>query len=432
MGKIQNKSFKLSVKLDVKETSSALISAGKTFFSNIGNGKSLIAAGCAAIPDILKIVGVDLKKTVGAQAFSAYTAAFLTSVYELLAEQNMKPQELKIPKKSNLKNSYNFEDFSEKYPTDLPLYKDLREEFHQILVEQDISEETATDIVNSVRSKFPNNLKEIISENDDFNAFYKYYQISDCTDLESVFEKQKIFCVNEFFKPLSIDSDLTLEKIYVTPACRYKFSEKSKNDDGKKKEKEDKGEFKENLLDEVKQIVQQTNQPTNRIIFIKGQPGHGKTSFVKYFLKEMAECKSINDPEYILLYLPLSKLASKLEHGIFKAIAEQIGLTDFHESYLKDRDIILVLDGLDEILIANTDYQKHIEREIGKLNEFIADKPRFKLIITTRSQCFDTHKSAFPLNYYLFEILDFTENKDGEKVLTEKVNLWIKKYKQLK
>ena len=107
-------------------------------------------------------------------------------------------------------------------------------------------------------------------------------------------------------------------------------------------------------------------------------------------------------------------------------------MQDLPESYFNNRDVILVLDGLDEILIADIDYRNHVKNEINNLNMFIQDKPRFKVIVTCRNQCFETHKNAFPANYHVCEILDFTEDKQGEKKQTKKVNLWIEKYLGLK
>ena len=322
MRKIQSKSCKLSVdKINLIKFPSVLSSV----WTNIADGKSLTTSVISALPHLVEVFGVELKNTIGAQAFSAYTLAFMRSLCESLKDHGMEPKEFKIPEKSKLKTVYDFETFSKSNPINFPLYDDLRAEFIQILLDQNISEENVTKIIKPIPSKFPKNLQEIISENKSFEAFYKYYDISDTDNLEMFFEKQKIMCINECRKPLSLDPDLNLEEIYVTPACRYKFNDNSQDDENiknKLEKKEDRGEFKDNIITEVKSIVQNTSD-NNHIIFVKGEPGHGKTSFVKFFLKEMASLTAIEDPDYILLYIPLSKSAHLIEYGIFKAIAKK-------------------------------------------------------------------------------------------------------------
>ncbi len=223
--------------------------------------------------------------------------------------------------------------------------------------------------------------------------------------------------------PLPIDQDgseLTLCKIYVTPSAIYH------ND--KYPEKDDKNAEKVPLLiDALLNTIETSTSP----IIIHGQPGHGKTSSVRMLTQAIIATEQEKEkPECSIVLFYEFKYLGRLNDREVQILSRRTPFVK-DESFFHGKQIVLILDGIDDLIFEGGDERQITDGSDYTLKDFIRNMfvlseninqrgdSRLNLIFTGRSQFIKDIGSAFTSAYHLFGIENFSKAQ---------VDRWLEKY----
>lgn len=211
------------------------------------------------------------------------------------------------------------------------------------------------------------------------------------------------------FEGMPIDKDLILKKSYVNPSCTLKDSA------------ENKLENKDNLINTLVELVNTSNKP----IIIHGQPGHGKTSAVKYFLNTLAKYYRENNSFISILFFEFKHLHS-LNNTFINVLQSEASFLE-NESVFKGIHTVIILDGLDERQLSDgsDDTLRSFISNAFRFSDSINRCPNSKLniLLTGRSQYIEQIKGSFIFDHYSIAIKNFSENQVEE---------WLRRFNKQK
>lgn len=266
----------------------------------------------------------------------------------------------------------------------------------------------------NLRAKFATAFNILAQEkNSDFKNATKYidYLKEYSEPLESQVTRHMNSIIEEVeYESLAIDKCLTLRKSYITPSCTFKkITPRDEFDADLKQEK--------SLLKSITNNIKSSSLP----MVIHGQPGHGKTSSVKILAAVLPQIYKKEEKPIVVLFYELKNLRS-LNDSVVRVLNSETKFLESEEFFF-DKDVVLILDGLDErqITDGSDEALKGFIASLFYLSRKINEQPNSKLnlILTGRTQFVGQIKSSFNSDYLSYEIKDFSKGQ---------IELWLKRF----
>lgn len=188
---------------------------------------------------------------------------------------------------------------------------------------------------------------------------------------------------------------LDIDKIYVPLKFKFDFSNNDDNISSREKR---------NSYDIVKAL-----ENYDRIVVL-GDPGSGKSTSLKYLAYTI--CLHRTDRNRLQSYIPVFIKATdyaKYHADTGRSLSEYI--IDINTKYgflfsksLENNDLIILLDGLDEINITS---QRHLV--VDKINSFTAQYPTMKFIVSSRIVGYK--ETRLSCRFFHFEVEKFSDDQ---------------------
>ena len=159
-------------------------------------------------------------------------------------------------------------------------------------------------------------------------------------------------------------------------------------------------------------------RPSTELIFLMGGPGIGKTSFMEVFFSNLALTNKLP-----VILVPAKKLnPQKPIFSEIKAYLSQIGHSALSELLESTSDLIIAIDGFDELAYATL---STLETFFRNANDLVRDHSGYKvkIILSGRPTLFSSNDVSIPAGHMLLPLKTFNENR---------VKLWSKNWTKAK
>jgi uncharacterized protein YjbI with pentapeptide repeats/GTPase SAR1 family protein len=186
------------------------------------------------------------------------------------------------------------------------------------------------------------------------------------------------------YTPLFVDAQLTLKELYVQPYFNVYNQQKISQPQEEYFDPPTnyKGDLHEYLRARFIQNQYSLKEDTQqRLLFLLGQPGQGKSSFCSYFIHELLE-QNYKGNIYFVRLRDIEKPKELIEHP-FEVL--QNYWKDFHDIALDWKaSNLLILDGLDELYMSNGLTKAQLKDFYHQLQTRTRQRTNLQILLTSR------------------------------------------------
>ncbi|TIH20244.1 AAA family ATPase [Marinifilum sp. JC120] len=296
-------------------------------------------------------------------------------------------------------------DFAKK-PEEIGIMEPARNVLKSIILGTGVDANTAGHISDRLPGQFVLSLREEWLENLD-----KYQRIKDAFDTpfdDAVRREERWGAYLAYVQTLPQEqvfgASFGLDKIYIPLRGYIEQKIETKDEPPRKQVRV--------AFDLIKRVEEWLLGSENQL-FIKGGPGCGKSSFSKIL------CAKLAARGKKVVFVPLQKfnITDNFTRAIDNFMNEQHGFfRDFE--VLKD-DVVVVLDGLDEISEAGTQGQKAADDFMRYLRNAYGDAQNFKTIVTGRTLAVESVENWYDGKSGIINILEYLINENYYELYTE-------------
>ena len=370
----------------LKETGYQLLGSGKTSL------EELVISVCeAAYWDICRQTLLDIP-SIKQKWNSGLQRTLKQQIKTIVAEQELTEEQAKTTLKSFHQSSF---------------AKELNQILLQTLQQSKIELETAKIITYRIAHRTSWHLKQSIAESrEHVKELANIYGDRLAQEVESYEEIEENYLKNIAEKPLEkvFEEDFTFKDIYVTLEVKpIKKDSSEVNQDAKA----------ENIEEWAKELLL-TNKKQDRVLFIQGGPGRGKSVFCRMFADWVRENLH---PFWTPILIRLRDLKS-FSDNFDNTLQTALNIWDFSQSssWLNDPNtrFLFLLDGFDELVLergANNDLKQFLY-QVGQFQESCKENPNrgHRVLITGRPLALYGIEKLMPPNLERVEIIPMAKH----------------------
>lgn len=377
----------------------------KTGFSfYLKNPKVIISA----ISDFKSLV--KIKKELPNEAITVLLSSYFLCLADAIGDAHLNYAIHQFQNKIKIDAfKFDLEELGNLYLEDTTFFKTITLKVKETLTKEKFSPKDIEKIIRHTREEHARYLRAfLIANHSSFPQFKEFYKTVLLPNQE-IWTKPELLedyreKLNEQFASPTLLDGINLDQIYVEPTCTALIStSKSRKKDIQ--EPQSISKLVMSLLD------------LNRPIVIVGEPGHGKTSFVKYLGSFLA-----NNPE--CGWFPIfSEFKNIQPENDFQGLDPQA--QDFlNDEFPSKKRTLFILDGLDEILGSSTPpdlFTKFLDRLMEKMKKYQRLGIGGNIIITSRKKFLEAQPDCIPstIPHHLLRIDNFDQ---------EKIEKWMGKF----
>jgi uncharacterized protein YjbI with pentapeptide repeats len=279
-------------------------------------------------------------------------------------------------------------------PTELPIVANTSEIYEQWLIEVlGVAEKNARKIKKQFKKQF------FIAVVNEWHSQKEYYtpilNALECPFAkvwEKEYQQQQYYKrIKEFYHQGALgDKKLPLSKMYIKPSFAVHkrcFSSSSDEYSFSRDDFMENHNFNGNIHDYIAQRVIHDQQPLGlaveqeRLIFLLGQPGQGKSSFCYHTIHQLLSDEDFDQN----LYFVKLKYIENINELINQPLQEiEKYLKNIKKIAFKEENSVLILDGLDELYMSNGISKNQLKDFYHQLEQAIKNHPSLSIIITAR------------------------------------------------
>ncbi len=448
--------FDKPIKLAFKDPIQSFFSAGVKSF----NPATYALALADAVTGLIKMFDVKLinpGEACFALVFRAYQDAlrkFFLSKPEGLDKVVVLESQLDVlVKKLTIKigdKEYDSREAAQK-PLSFSLIKDLSNAFKEWLQETGMDTWDCQENVLKVEKLYLDTLGELYvddSEKEKYQPFFDLIKGLDTPIFRNFSEEREweLFRQKMTFLPDEpiLAEAFDLRSIYVSLCAKFKVEKEETEEKGISREIERPEEFEwewVDLKDYLDSWVLGEKPELPNVQFISGGPGSGKSSFCKMWAAHLAE----DFPGVFPLFIPLHRyrIEDNLDRGV-RDFLNQNGYFNKTEFKLNgiDRQIVLILDGLDELTLSkgeiNQTLRDFIESVMRQANNWDQSKNPISILISGREITVQENEQFFRDDAGWLRLLPYkVEENKNEKLInlddfTERREDWWQNFQKLR